>query len=102
MSEKLVLTERERMMLRALIMVRQAGNASGSLSFLLRTEDDNEKKKTGLLEHLKCDLGNLILQGEMLAQDLGFDINEVKQMAKERHNECKEEFKSNGKSAYFI
>ena len=89
-------------MLRAMIMTRQAGNVSGSLSFLLRTEPDNEAKRQALLEHLKCDLGDLILQGEMLAKDLGLDLDEVKELAYARYKECKQEFKTAGKSQFFI
>ena len=100
MENKPTLTQCERLMLRALIMVRQAGNASGSLSFLLRTKPDNTVKKQALLDHLKCDLGDLILQAEMLTKDLELNLDEVKQLAYDRYNECKQEFKSS--SQFFI
>jgi hypothetical protein len=87
-------------MLRSLILMRQAGNASGSISFLMRTED--EKMITAFKDQLKCDLGDLLLQTEMMIKDLKLDINEVKYLAYERYDECKNEFKQNGKSQYFI
>jgi len=89
-------------MLRALIMERQTGNAAGSLSFYMRTEEDNAVKKQALLDHLTCDLGDLILQAEMLAEDLGIDKIEMKKLAKARYEECKQEFATSGKSQYFI
>lgn len=96
----MTLTDRERIMLRTLILMRQAGNASGSISFLMRT--DEEKKLNALRDHLKCDLGDLLLQTEMLIKDLKMNINEVKQLAYDRYDECKNEFKKNGRIQYFI
>jgi len=98
----LVLTDRERIMLRTLILSRQAGNASGSISFLLRTDLSEGEKRKALEEQLKCDLGDLILQTEMLVKDLGMSIDEVRGMSYERYDECKNEFKTKGKSQYFI
>lgn len=80
--------------------MRQAGNASGSISFLMRTEDENKIK--AFKDQLRCDLGDLLLQTEMLIRDLRFNINEIKQLSYERYDECKEEFKQKGKSQYFI
>lgn len=94
------LTDRERIMLRTMILTRQLGNASGTLGFLMRTDNENVLK--ALREHLKCDLGDLLLQVEMLIKDLKFDIKQVKQLAYDRYDECKDEFKRNGKSQYFI
>ncbi len=98
----LVLTDRERLMLRTLILQRQAGNTAGSISFLMRTEITDTKKEEALTAQLKCDLGDLILQAEMLVKDLGLSLVEVKNLAYDRYYECKNEFKMNGKSQYFI
>ena len=87
-------------MLRTLILLRQAGNVSGTISFLVRSDDDIRTKL--LIDHLKCDLGDLLLQTEMLIRDLGFNINEIKQLSYERYDECKQEFKQKGKSQYFV
>lgn len=98
----LVLTDRERLMLRALILQRQAGNTAGSITFLMRTDIEDNKKKEALIAQLKCDLGDLILQVEMLVKDLGLNLDEVKSLSYDRYDECKNEFKMNGKSQYFI
>lgn len=98
----LKLTDRERLMLRTLILERQAGNAAGSVSFYMRTDFDDNKKKEAWIEQLKTDLGDLHLQTEMLARDLGIDIKQMDKLALERYLECKEEFELKGKSQYFI
>ena len=96
------MTKNERLMQRILILTRQTGNLAGTISFLLRTPNDETTKRAAFLEHLKCDLGDLLLQTEMAARDLGLDLDEVKLLAYERYDECKQEFKSKGKSQYFI
>jgi hypothetical protein len=98
----MVLTDRERIMLRTLILGRQMGNASGTISFLLRTEESETIKYNALLDQLKCDLGDLILQAEMLLRDLGLNVIEVKGLAYKRYEECKNEFQQHGKSQFFI
>ncbi len=89
-------------MLRTLITQRQAGNVAGSVSFLMRTPDEELDKQQALKLHLECDLGDLILQAEMLAKDLGFNVDKMKLQAYDRYDECKNEFKTKGKSQYFI
>ena len=87
---------------RTLILLRQAGNVSGDISFYTRTPSEDDLKIKGLKEHLKCDLGDLLLQTQMLIKELGFDIDEVTLIAYERYDECKNEFKAKGKSQYFV
>ena len=92
----------DRLEQRTLILMRQAGNVAGDISFYTRTPDNEAEKKKGLKLHLKCDLGDLILQTKMLIKDLGLDENEIMALAYERYDECKQEFKAKGKSQYFI
>jgi len=87
-------------MLRTLILLRQAGNVSGSISFLTRSDDIT--RTCELLDYLKCDLGDLLLQTEMLIKDLKLDIDEIKLLAYDRYDECKKEFRQKGKSQYFV
>jgi len=75
-----VLTDRERIMLRKLILSRQAENASGSISFLLRVDLSQDINKEPLEEQLKCDLGDLILQAELIIKDLGTFIRKYKEI----------------------
>ena len=98
----MTITNRERLMLRTLITQRQAGNVAGTVSFILRTPDADKKKEQALKAQLACDLGDLILQAEMLAKDFNLSLDELKNLAYERYIECKDEFRQNGKSAYFI
>lgn len=99
-QHKLILTDRERLMLRALILSRQAGNASGTVSFYMRS--DSEAKSKALFEHLKCDLGDLLLQTKLLIKDLDINEDEVLNLAYDRWDESKQRFKDNKKSQYFI
>jgi len=96
------MTKNERLMQRILILTRQTGNLAGTISFMLRTPDDETDKKQAFLYHLKCDLGDLLLQTEMTINDLGLSLDEIKMLAYDRYDECKQEFKRKGKSQYFI
>ena len=98
----MTITDRERLMLRSLILMRQAGNASGTMSFIMRTPKIDVKKEEALKAQLKCDLGDLLLQTEMLIKDMGLNLDEVKDIAYTRWAECRDTFRMNGKSDYFI
>jgi len=87
---------------RTLILLRQAGNVSGDISFYTRTPSEETLKLTALKDHLKCDLGDLLLQTQMLIKDLDLDMDEVLMLAYDRYDECKQEFKSKGKSQFFV
>ena len=85
-----------------MILQRQMGNVSGTISFLLRTPDGEKEKIKSFKLHLECDLGDLLLQTEMLIKDLDMDIDKIRLLAYDRYDECKNEFKTLGKSQYFI
>jgi len=95
-------TDKEKLLLRMLILTRQLGNTSGTLGFYLRTPRDEQQKKNALFDHLKCDVSDLLTQVIKLIEDLGIDRWDVEQMGLDRWQECKDEFKSAGKSSYFI
>jgi hypothetical protein len=90
--------DREKIFQRTLLTQRQMGNVSGTISFLFRNPDRTSDYKS----HLKCDLGDLLLQVKMLIKDCGLDEMEVLQLAYDRYDECKKEFASKGKSQYFV
>lgn len=95
-------TDKEKLLLRMMILTRQLGNVPGTLGFFLRTLPDEQDKRNALYDHLKCDLADLLCQVIKLIEDLKLNRWEVEDMGIKRWKECRDEFRNKGKSQFFI
>jgi hypothetical protein len=94
----------KKLLRRDALMTRQKGNLSGSLLHMLRGFDGNAEAtaQKAYLDHLTCDLADLLKQCEVLASDLGLNVADIRELGHKRYTEAREQFVKKNKIEHWI